>query len=154
MSLLSQIKVDSKSAKEGVRFSLDDYPNEDGTIPVFYIGSASKHNLEYLAKQRQFRLDLIKKGVLKQDGTVNLEAHDTAVDDVESLRDTMFVETNLLGWDNFQPNLVGKNEAFSKELAKEILLNPDWSELLEMLRDFSEDLANYRVQEREKSAKN
>lgn len=154
MSLRTKLKIDAAKAQKGVGYSLAEYPNEDGTIPVFFISSTTKHNVAFQKAQREFGLDLVKRGVIKEDGKIDSTASELAASEVEQMYDTIFVENAIIGWENFQPFKEGQNTPFTIETALKVLLDPEWSELLTLLRDFASNLDNFRAQAREKAAKN
>lgn len=152
MSLRSKLRVDNEKANKGVKFTLDQFPNEDGTVPYFILASMSKHNIAYQQALRELGKDLLDNGKLKADNTLDFKK--ASIEEVSNLHDTAFVTNIVLGWGNLEPETAGVKVKYSKDKAVDILLNPDWSDLLELIQDYATSMDNYRIAELEKSAKN
>lgn len=128
MSIFTQFKTNKNCEENGilVRFK----PNEDGSIPSFRIGRASRSNKRWLvafeAKTRPYKTEI-------KDGIINDE-------DAQRINLEVFCSALLLGWSNIQDS-DGQDIQFTYDNA--IRLFTDLPELYEMLGSKSSDMSNF-----------
>ncbi len=147
--LRKNLRIDSEKAVKGIRFELSEYPNEDGTIPTFILASTTRHNVGY---QKALREAVKEHNLIEADGSV--KNNSLTDEELEKIIEKITVENTVIGWENFEPEESGVKIPFSLDKAVEILLNPDWVDLLAKLNEVIRNTDNYRIAEREQAAKN
>ena len=126
MSLKNKYKTSADKANSGVWFDYPDCPNADGTIPGFLMARKNNQNKEYSRAIRAFTKDHTSDdGEMDISGLSDEEAAEADL--------SVFVSSLLLDWRNFQPEDDGKEMKYTKEDARVIFGDPDWS-------DFYKDL--------------
>lgn len=128
MSFKSKFKTSTKHANEGVIISYKGDANSDGSVPEFKVARLSSQNVQYLKKLRNFNEEILKKYGVTDPTKISVEQ------DKEFTLD-LFIETVLIGWKNIQPEDDGVDMLFSKENAKKLLSDPDWTDLYIDLRE-------------------
>ena len=139
MSLYADFKTNLKLENEGVKIEYG--PNEDGTIPAFWISRMNKSNKAY-SKAVEAEMKPYRRQI--QLGTMN---NDLA----EQLLRKVFVKSILKGWENVRSE-DGAELEFGHEQA--LKLFSDLPELYEDLRAKAESLAIFREEELAEDAKN
>lgn len=147
MSLKSKFKTDINAANAGVWIDYPDAPNADGTIPGFKLARTSRHNKKYTKALRN-----VGKQYAGPDGRADFSKADEEA--VERTLNEVFFNTVLLDWRNFQPQDDGKNAPFTPELARSVLGDEAWADLLADLQEKAADAARFREQQLEAEAKN
>lgn len=145
MTLKSKFKTDVVAARDGVWF---DYPmNSDGTTPRFKLARASKHNKKYVTAIRK-----VANALNMADGTVDLHSVDDTA--AEKLLLDVFVDTVLLGWENFQPEDDGVVLPYSRDNALSVFGSDEWIDLFDDLDAKSKKATGYQTKVLEAAAKN
>ena len=146
MTLKRKFKTDSKSANEGIKIKYNDSPNSDGSIPVFTLARMSSQNKKYVTKLRNANETIqAKYGVT--------EMSKLSEDQDKEMSLELFVETVLLGWENFEIEDGVKLE-YSTENAKKVFGDPDWIDLYTDLKENALKQANFSKSLVESIAKN
>lgn len=147
MTLKNKFKTDTTAANEGVWFDYEDAPNEDGTVPGFKLARKTGQNKAYGKAMREFT-----KEHTTDEGIVDMSSLPEA--EAEAVELGIFTEALLLDWRNFQPDEDGKEVKYSKEEAKRIFGDPDWSDLYKDLAVKCGKSSAYKAKQRKAEAKN
>ena len=147
MSLRKKFKTDTKAANEGVWFDYVDAPNDDGTIPGFRLARKTSQNKAYGRAMREFT-----KEYTTDEGIVDLSSLPEA--EAEAIEVGIFTDALLLDWRNFQPEEDGDTVEFSKDAARRIFSNPDWSDLYKDLARKCGFASAYKAKQLKAEAKN
>ena len=144
MSLKSKFKTNSNSVTQGVWVEYKDSPNEDGSVPKFKVARQSGQNKNYSKALRTHSKKAKAKGKLEN------------MSDEESnlLLLNVFVDSILLGWENFQPNDDGVSLEFSALNATAIFGDPDWYDFYQEIQNAAEDISTFNREDVEEEAKN
>jgi hypothetical protein len=145
MSLKSKYKTDVSAAREGVWVEFE--ANSDGTVPAFRLARMSNHNRKFALAFRE----AVKK-YAQGDGATDFGGLDEDTD--TRISQDLFFETVLVDWRNFQPEDDGVAIEYSPQAARDILGEPDWSDLFVELNLKARDAANYRHKTLQAEAKN
>lgn len=146
-SLRDAFKTDIKSASEGIEIKLNQFKNEDETVPTFKIAIKSAQNKKWLERARKVNSTLIAKyGVTNPE---DLTAEQDREADVQ-----LFVETILLGWENFEPDEDNVKLPYNKENAMKIFNDMQWHFLYQRLNTESSKQENFSFKMLDKIAKN
>lgn len=145
MSLKNKFKTDSAAVAEGVWVEFE--ANEDGTIPGFKLGFASKQNKEYTKAMRKLSANYTDEmGVVSFDSLPEEQA--------EKLVLEVFADTILKDWRNIQPEDNGVELPFTRENAIALLGSPDWQALYDVLTAKSKKITNFQQRSLVAQAKN
>jgi hypothetical protein len=144
MALRDKYRVDVVSASEGVWF--DQIANSDGSVPRFKLARVGRQNKRYTAALRKLVGKHEVDGVLDTDTFSENEAEQGML--------VAFLDTVLVGWENFQPEDDGKNIPFSKEAAATIFGSEEWYDLYFHLSQLARKASAFRAAKRETDLKN
>lgn len=147
MTLKSRFKADATLANEGVWFKFPESPNVDKSVPAFLLGRNSGQNRRFSRALAEVTTRYLAEHEVKR-------VEDLPDDVYDQFDVDLFLEGCLLDWRNFQPDDDGVNVEYSEEAAREILGDPDWSDLYNLLRTKAIVTANYREKAQDDDAKN
>lgn len=147
MSLAKKFKTDTTAANEGVWFDYEDVPNDDGTVPGFRLARKTSQNKAYSRAMREFT-----KEHTTDEGVADFSS--LSEEQAEAVELDVFTSALLLEWRNFQPNDDGNAMPYSRDNAKAIFSDPDWSDLYKDLARKSGQVSAYRKAQLEAEAKN
>ena len=147
MSLKKKFKTDSNAANEGVWFDFTECPNEDGTVPGFKLARKTGQNKAYSRAMREFT-----KEHTTEEGVADFS--DLSEEEAEAVELDVFCSALLLEWRNFQPNDDGKAMDYSRENAKAIFGDPDWTDLYKDLARKCGQASAYKSAQLKAEAKN
>jgi hypothetical protein len=141
MSLYKHFKTDTAAEQKGVVLEYPHLANDDGSVPSVRIARAGGSNDAYL-KCIDVKFKPHRRAI--QNGTLPRKIW-------EKLTREAFAETVVIGWENVQDE-TGKSITFSKDAALKLL--EDLPELFKDIQEQSSDIALYRADVQEMSAKN
>lgn len=147
MSLKKKFKTDTNAANEGVWFDFEDAPNEDGTVPGFKLARKTGQNKAYSKAMREFT-----KEHTTEEGVADFTSLSEA--EAEAVELDVFTSALLLDWRNFQPEDDGKAVEFTRETAKAIFGDPDWTDLYKDLARKCGQASAYKAKQLKAEAKN
>lgn len=148
MSLTSAYKTDAELETNGIPVEMPGVVNDDGSVPTFIVGRASKTNKAYQVALTKAAQPFQRAIQLKQDVSAQLEKAFLGV----------FIDTLLRGWSNVLLSDVTGNKGdlgfaeFSKQNATMLLTR--LPEVYEYLTEQANNTALYLEATREESAKN
>lgn len=131
--------VDEQKATNGVRFVVA--TTSDGKDVAFWLRNAGKANKEY-AK-------CLKRTLAPYQAQFNAKA--LADDVAEDLLKKVFCESIIVGWENVTDQF-GDELPFTPDHAYKLMT--ELEQLYEILDEKSKDMAAFRIEQREASAKN
>lgn len=151
MSLRKKYKTNSTAANDGVWLKFADAPNANGTVPGFKVARRSTQNKAYQRAMRE-----VANEYMTDEGKVDMSG--LSDEAAEALELRTFVDTILLDWENFFPEATdeddGKELAYTKDAARKVFSNPDWSDLLADINKRAGSQSSFREQVAKADAKN
>lgn len=146
MSLSKQFKTDSEKEQNGVAIAFA--PNDDGTVPTFYIARQSSRNTKYART-----VEAVTKPYRRQIDTNTLGEKQS-----QALMMEVFVKSILLGWQNVAKSDISGDTSetgyadFTPDNAKALFER--LPELYDSLNEQSKNVALFKDEAMEADAKN
>lgn len=129
---LGKIKVDNKAAEEGVWFKIDDKTR----LLIARMGNAAFNTkLENIASKNQTSIYRGEKNRKEQ----------------EALAKEACAGTILLGWEHLLEN--GKELPYTVENAKRLMTQPEYAEFQDLVLNFAQEKAAFRLEFQEEDIK-
>lgn len=147
MSIKDRFKTNSKAEKEGVGIKFNNDKNSDGTVPVFFVRRMSNQNKAYMEAIRKLNDSLLDRfGVTSLD---ELKFEEEKQVDLET-----FVDTILVGWENFEPEDDGVKVPYNRENALAIFGDEDYHGFYKEIVNQSINRNNFSYKKVDAVAKN
>jgi hypothetical protein len=137
MSLKAKFKTESALVRDGTWFDVT--ANSDGSKCRVKLRRTGRGNPLWSVAYREH--------------TKDQDMENLAPEQDEIITAKIFAEGAVADWENFQPNDDGHNVPFSTQAAMDILVDPDWVELLKDWQIKAQSLAPFQAK-REDEAKN
>lgn len=147
MSLKSAYKTDLSLINEGIEVKMNSEKNKDGSVPIFILARKSGQNKNYIKAMNKSTDNLLSKYGVAEISKLSPEQD-------RDMTLSWFLDTILLGWENFEPNDDGVKLPYSKENAKNIFSDETWHDLYIFLSSESSKQANFSAELMESIAKN
>lgn len=150
MSLRNKFMANSALSNDGVWIDLEDYPNEDGTVPGFKLGRMSGQNKKYVAFLAEF-----DEPYLNDSGEPDYDKFGEAIADINRRRTREAFKTALLfNWRNFEMVEEGKKTKYTKSAVEKLVDGGDWDDLCDMLISRTMQTSHFQTPAGKASVKN